>query len=82
MVDPPRRWEFAGTAQEGGRARIVYTLAPAGTGTHFERDLTYRGPNLLFALVDAAWIRGVMEKESAEAMARLKRSAEKWAATF
>jgi len=80
-VDPPRRWEFGGQAAGGGRAHIVYTLTSTGSGTRFERDLTYGGPNLLFALVNAVWIRGVMETDSAEAMARLKRAAEKWAAT-
>ena len=80
--DPPRRWEFAGHAAGGGRARIVYTLAPVGAGTRFERDLTYSGPNLFFALLNAVWIRGVMETDSAEAMTRLQRGAEKRAAAL
>lgn len=79
-VEAPRRWEFGGQAGGGGRANIVYTLNPSGTGTRFVRDLTYSGPNLLYALVNAVWIRGVMEADSAEAMARLKRGAEKRAA--
>jgi uncharacterized protein YndB with AHSA1/START domain len=79
-VDSPRRWEFGGQAGGGGRAHIVYTLEPSGTGTRFVRDLTYSGPNLFFALVNAVWIRGVMEADSAEATVRLKRGVEKRAA--
>ena len=72
-VDPPRRWEFDGRGESGAGAHIVYTLTTAAAGTHFERELTYRGPNLLFAIVDALKIRAVMEHDSAEAVRRLKR---------
>jgi uncharacterized protein YndB with AHSA1/START domain len=75
-VDPPRRWEFAGQGEGGGGAHIVYTLAPGTGGTHFERELVYRGPNLLFAIVDALQIRSVMERDSEEAVRRLKRAIE------
>jgi len=75
-VDPPRRWEFAGHGEGGGGAHIVYTLTPTSSGTHFERELVYRGPNLLFAIVDALQIRAVMEADSAEAVRRLKRAIE------
>lgn len=75
-VDPPRRWEFAGLGEGGGGAHIVYTLTPIAGGTHFERELIYRGPNLLFALLNALQLRSVMEADSAEAMRRLKRAIE------
>jgi len=75
-VDPPLRWEFAGRGEGGGGAHIVYTLAPTAGGTRFERDLLYRGPNLLFALFDALEIRAVMRRDSAAAVERLKRAIE------
>ena len=75
-VAPPSRWEFAGRGEGGGGARIVYTLAPTDRGTRFQRDLTYRGPNLLFALFDALEIRAVMRRDSATAVQRLKRAIE------
>jgi uncharacterized protein YndB with AHSA1/START domain len=75
-VDPPRRWEFEGRGEGGGGAHIVYTLEPTAAGTHFERELVYRGPNLLFAIVDAVQIRAVMERDSAEAVRRLKQAIE------
>ena len=73
-VDPPRRWEFDGRGEGGGGAHIVYTLTPIAVGTHFERELVYRGPNLLFAIVNALQIRVVMKRDSAEAVRRLKRA--------
>jgi uncharacterized protein YndB with AHSA1/START domain len=75
-VDPPHRWEFEGTSDGGGGARIIYTLTPLPAGTHFERELVYRGPNLLFAIIDALRVRAVMEADSAEALQRLKRAVE------
>lgn len=75
-VDPPRRWEFDGHGEGGGSAHIVYTLTPASSGTHFERELIYRGPNLAFVIVDALQVRAVMEADSAEAVRRLKRAVE------
>lgn len=75
-VDPPRRWEFAGHGENGGGARIVYTLTPIGRATHFERELVYRGPDLLFALFNTLKLRAVMEADSAEAVRRLKRAVE------
>jgi uncharacterized protein YndB with AHSA1/START domain len=75
-VDPPRRWEFEGHGEGGGGAHIVYSLTPTAAGTHFQRDLSYRGPNLIFAIVNAFEIRAVMEADSAEAVRRLKRAIE------
>lgn len=75
-VDAPRRWEFAGRNESGGGARIVYTLTPVAGGTHFERDIVYRGDNLLFVVVDALKIKAIMDADSAEALRRLKRAIE------
>jgi len=75
-VDPPRRWEFAGHGEGGGGATIVYTLTPTSGGTHFQRELVYRGPNLAFAIVNALQVRAVMEADSAEAVRSLKRAIE------
>ncbi len=75
-VDLPQRWEFEGHGEGGGGAHIVYTLKPVSAGTHFERELVYRGPNLLFVLVNALEIRAVMERDSTEALRRLKRAIE------
>jgi len=75
-VDAPRRWEFEGSGEGGGGAHIVYTLSPIVNGTHFQRELTYRGPNLLFALVNALQLRKIMERDSAEAVRRLKQTVE------
>ena len=76
-VDPPRRWEFDGHGEGGGgSAHIVYTLTPTTRGTLFERELVYRGPNLLFVILNAARLRTVMEADSAEAVRRLKRVVE------
>jgi uncharacterized protein YndB with AHSA1/START domain len=73
-VDPPRRWAF--DASEGGGTSIVYTLTPIANGTRFERDIHYRGSNLLFGLVNATKIRAVMESDSARAVANVKRDVE------
>jgi uncharacterized protein YndB with AHSA1/START domain len=75
-VDPPRRWEFEGRGEGGGGARIVYTLTATSGGTRFERDLTYRGPNLAFTVANALKLRAVMEADSAEAVRRLKAAVE------
>jgi uncharacterized protein YndB with AHSA1/START domain len=76
IVDAPRRWEFAGRNESGGGARIIYTLTPVAGGTHFERDIVYRGDNLLFAIVNALEIKSIMDADSAEALRRLKRAIE------
>jgi len=75
-VDAPRRWEFEGSGEGGGGAHIVYALSPIVNGTHFQRELTYRGPNLLFALVNALQLRKIIERDSAEAVRRLKQTVE------
>jgi len=75
-LNPPRRWAFAAASTGGGSARIVYTLTPKDGGTLFERDVTYRGPNLLFALLNTFKIRAVMESDSFKALENIKRDVE------
>jgi len=75
-VDAPRRWDFAGESEDGGGVRIVYTLTPIAGGTRFEREIVYRGTNLVFVLANALKLRAVMESDSAEALRRLKRAVE------
>jgi uncharacterized protein YndB with AHSA1/START domain len=75
-LDPPRRWAFDATSPGGGGASIVYTLTPAPGGTRFQRDIHYRGPNLLFGIANAVTIRAAMESQSAIAVANVKRDVE------
>lgn len=70
--DAPRRWRIEGGGQEGGRAWITYTLTATATGTHFERDMRYRMPNMLTALLDPLLTRRLIDEESATALRRLK----------
>jgi hypothetical protein len=49
---------------------------PAGAGTRFRRELMYRGPNLAFAILDRLRLRDVMRRDSAAALANVKRDLE------
>jgi uncharacterized protein YndB with AHSA1/START domain len=73
---PPSRWRFVAAGERGGGAEITYTLTPRGSGTMFERDLHYRGPNLMFGIVNALKLRSVMERDSATALANVKQQIE------
>ncbi len=75
-IDPPRHWILTSTAPGGGAARLVYTLRGNDLGTVWERDLTYRGPNLLFGIMNLVRIRAMMEADSREAVANVKRQIE------
>lgn len=75
-LSPLRRWVIEATSSGGG-ARIVYALTPDDGGTLWVRDLTYRGPNLLFGLLNAVEIRAVMEADSAKAQSNVKRDLER-----
>jgi uncharacterized protein YndB with AHSA1/START domain len=75
-LSPPRRWVLTAAAPGGGGARIVYTLSAKDGGTLWERELDYRGPNLLFGALNALQIRAVMESDSAQAQANVKRDVE------
>jgi len=68
----PRRWTIEGRGEEGGRAWITYTLRDQAGGTLFERDMRYRMPNLLAALLDPLLTRDKIAAESATAVRQLK----------
>jgi uncharacterized protein YndB with AHSA1/START domain len=70
--EPPHRWVIQGSGQGGGDAVITYCLSGQDGGTHFERELTYRMPNLTLVFLDILRIRRRMTAESAEALRRLK----------
>jgi Transposase/Polyketide cyclase / dehydrase and lipid transport len=69
----PRRWVIDGSGKDGGRATITYTLGSHPDGTTFDRELVYRMPNTLLAVLDWLIIRSRMKADSAEALRRLKR---------
>jgi uncharacterized protein YndB with AHSA1/START domain len=73
-LDPPRRWSAIATAPGGGSARLTYTLSDHHTV--WERDLSYRGPNLLFGILDALRIHALMESDSTLALSNVKRQLE------
>jgi uncharacterized protein YndB with AHSA1/START domain len=75
-LDPPRRWTATSTAPGRGSARLVYTLSGRDGGTVWERDLSYRGPNLLFGILNFMQVRTVMESDSIKALANVKRQIE------
>lgn len=75
--DAPRRWTIEGRGQEGGTATISYTLTEEKEGTRFERDMRYRMPNLLAALLDPLLTRDKIAAESALALSRLRQVLER-----
>ncbi len=70
--EAPARWEIEGEVDGRKASVITYTLAQAGAGTRFQRELAYRSPNLLFALLNRLQIRARIEAESSLALERLK----------
>jgi uncharacterized protein YndB with AHSA1/START domain len=70
--EPPHRWVVHGSGETGGDVVITYRFTAEQGGTRFERELTYRMPNLTLVLLDFLRIRRRMAAESAEALRRLK----------
>ena len=72
--DAPHHWTIEGAVagtKHGGRVR--YTLYPQASGdTFFERELWYEFSNPFHRILDAWFIRRRLQRESAEALARLK----------
>lgn len=68
----PRVWRIEGGGKEGGHASIQYTLEAMGSGTLFRRDMSYRMPNLLTALLDPLLTRSKISRESTTAVSNLK----------
>ena len=73
----PRRWHIDGGGEKGGKAWIAYTLTEQTGTTRFERDMHYRMPNLLAALLDPLLTRGKIAAESALALEQLKQVLER-----
>ena len=76
----PERWVIAGEVDGRKAGAVTYTLTSAGAGTQFEREFVYSSPNALFAMLNRLRIRGEVERESAEAVRRLKQVLETAAA--
>jgi hypothetical protein len=70
--EAPERWVIAG--EVGGRpaGAVTYILETAGAGTRFDRELVYGSPTLLFAVLNRLGIWAKVERESTEAVRRLK----------
>ena len=68
---PGTRWVID-TTTRGGYARVDYLLVPDHDETIFTRTLSYRMPNVLLGLLDALFIHRRIERESTDAVARLK----------
>jgi len=75
-LEAPRRWRFTTRGAHGGSAEIAYSLSPTAAGTHFRREMFYRGPNLAFAIVDRLKLRDINARDSATALANVKRDVE------
>jgi uncharacterized protein YndB with AHSA1/START domain len=78
--DAPLSWVIDGQVEGGGGGTITYTLTPHEEGTTFEREFVYRMSNPLLALLDRLVLRRRVERESAEALRRLKEVMERRAA--
>jgi Polyketide cyclase / dehydrase and lipid transport len=66
------RWVIEGRADNGGNARIVYTLAAEKNGTHFTRALSYTMPNRFYAWLDRLFMRRLLVLQSERALRQLK----------
>ena len=70
--EAPERWVIAGEVNGRKAGAITYTLTPSGRGTRFDREFVYSSPSLLFAVLNRVSVRAEVERESAEAVRRLK----------
>lgn len=70
--DRPGLWAIEAEDRRG-RATITYRFRPEGAGTHFEREIVYglRGP--IASLLEPITLRPLMRRQSALALANLKR---------
>jgi uncharacterized protein YndB with AHSA1/START domain len=75
--DAPRHWKIQSQGESGGQAWITYTLTDLGGKTRFEREMLYRMPNLLAALLDPLVTRRKIADESSVALRQLKQVLEK-----
>ncbi|VVD96416.1 polyketide cyclase [Pandoraea terrigena] len=73
---PPREWRIEGQMNRRPSGEVRYRLTPDGTGTRFERDVTYRTPNLLFLMLDPIFIEPRMRADSAQGTKQLEQAFE------
>jgi len=78
---PPHRWMFEGKIRaflaKETPALITYQLFQREEGTLFQRDLVYTAPNRFSSFLDRLFMRRHNERESAEALEKLKAVLEK-----
>jgi uncharacterized protein YndB with AHSA1/START domain len=70
--EAPERWVIAGDVNGRKAGAITYTLTPSGAGTRFDREFVYASPSLFFVVLNRVRVRAEVERESAEAVRRLK----------
>jgi uncharacterized protein YndB with AHSA1/START domain len=71
--EEPSRWVIDGEIVGRNNGGVItYRLSPKTGGTLFEREFVYDTPGLLLPLLDQLVVRGRVERESAEALRRLK----------
>jgi uncharacterized protein YndB with AHSA1/START domain len=71
--EEPRRWVIEGAIIGWNNGGVIsYQLTEQGGDTLFEREFVYETPGLLFRLADWLGVRRRVERESAEALRRLK----------
>ncbi len=72
----PWRWSISGRTGHGGHGTVTYRLNRMAGATEFVREFRYGRPNLLFAMLDAAWLNRRIVAESETATGNLKRKLE------
>ena len=75
-LERPLRWRIVAEGRGGGGADIRYRIDAGADAVRFERDLRYRGPNLVFGILNALRIDNIMRRDSAQALANIKRYVE------
>jgi len=70
--EPPARWEIA-TDTPNGSADIVYRIAPTAAGCRFHRTLRFRSKRWPWRMLDSTLTRWIIVRQSARALANLKR---------
>lgn len=70
--EAPYRWVIKGQMEGGGAATISYNCKLGADGTVFERELVYRAPNPVLALLHWLILRRRIKAESVKALNRLK----------
>ncbi len=66
------RWVIEGSSDNGGKARIVYTLSEEQGLTRFTRVLGYTMPNRFYAVLDRLFMHRLLVRQSEKALRQLK----------